>query len=296
MRTQRAFRPAAFDHQLETREVLDAAGLSLAQQMIAQRAAIAANLNAGRLRLNTPFLNGNGVATRTLANPGAVLNFTRTVTLPTGGFNSNLGFSRIGFNSGLNTANTGLNTASGINNGFFTTFNNPNFGLFGTGVSNGLAFNNGLGIPGASSLFNNGASTGLAFNNGLGVPGNTLGFASGLNAATPFITGGTTGLAFNNGLGVPGTTAVNGALTGLAFNNGLGPTGNLFTNTPGTGLTATNGLTTGGSTLGLSVNPFTSTFGFTPAVTGTPVVFNSGLGGFGLTGMNTATNGVTMLL
>jgi len=276
MRAPRAFRPDVSDHRLESREVLNAAGAAAAAAIagrVHNLAVLRGLVSSGQpLQLNAPFRNGILTPALNSSNFGTNLSFSRTITPPfAGGFNSNLGFLTGAANGGLGGLRlnglsslsalnglglNGLGTLgpfSGINNGFFTTFNNPNAGAFSTGVSNGLVFNNGLGLAGnvGSAFFNNGASTGLAFNNGLGIPGGLLGGTLGSGFGT------SSGLNFNNGLGLGGTGLLNGVSTGLNFNNGLGIAPSIFSPTfssmlgaGSTGLNFNNGLGVSGLNTG----------------------------------------------
>jgi len=264
MRKQRTFQPTA--DQLESRKVLSQVGLTARGFQAAFHPT---------LQLNTPFAH----SFRQAAIGNATATATFTLTAPA---ISNFNFGQNALFSGRLSPLGGSNLGSGINNGFFTTFNNPNFGINTTGVSNGLAFNSGLGLPGnlGSTLFNNGATTGLAFNNGLGLPSNAgFGFVNST---------GSTGLNFNNGLGTPGGRFVNGAATGLNFNNGLGSFGTFgsTTNPFGSplGITGTNPFATNA----FATNPFATngfaTNGFATNGFGTNGFFaNNGL--FGMNGL-----------
>jgi len=235
MRKPHAFRPAA--DPLESRTVLSSVSVAMhAAQLGAFHPPLQINSSPRTLRAGLPAPTGGAtVAPRVATTPSAGLGTNALLAGRTGPFGT-LPSNSLAGNSLTNN----------INNGFFTTANNPNFGLATTGVSNGLAFNNGLGLPGnlGSLAFNNGASTGLAFNNGLGLPGNSagLGGATGLNVNNGLGTLASTGLNFNNGLGGFGTLgSMLGTLgsTGLNFNNGLGGFGNFVTGT-GTGNVAFN--------------------------------------------------------
>jgi len=155
------------------------------------------NAAVNRLLASSGALNTNAALSSLLGN-GSVNSAALSRLLASGVLTNNTALNQLMLNSALSgpgTNSTLRPLGSNVNNGFFTTFNNPNFGLLGTGVSNGLAFNNGLGVPGnlGSTLFNNGVSTGLTFNNGLGIPfsnSNLLGAGNGTNSTF-----------FNNGFG-----------------------------------------------------------------------------------------------
>jgi hypothetical protein len=244
-----AFRPDALDHALENRQVLSHISLTAAAQHN--------RLNLGQQQVGKNLINTGKVS----GLPGSGTNH-QTVSKTSSarvslGTTAGRTLSPVQFANGLVT----------LNNGF--TVN--------TGISNGLAFNNGLGTPGTlGQLTNLGAQTGLAFQNGLGLPG-----FNGNNAGL----GLQTGLANNNGLGLPGltgTTQAIGQQTGLQFQNGLGLPG-FNGNNPGlglqTGLANNNGLGVPGFS-----NTLTSNFGF-----GTTFNAGTALGG---TGISTTTGGV----
>jgi len=238
MKPSRAFRPDAFDHQLEDRKVLShiaprvlAHYQFLHSQLLGNSRVGAANhrLNLGLVENSSTLATAQSFASAVNGPQGNILRIVRQSTP-----------------SSVNRAFAGALSSVGFgNSGIFG--GNANLGsTLCLGAQNGLLFNNGLGVPGASVLNSPGllASTGLAFNQGLGTPG-----------LSTVSTGVGNGLRFNNGLGVPGFTSFN-SVAGTGF--GLG---NNFISSGASALGVPGGTISGIGT-NLSANPaFTSLAG-----------------------------------